>query len=895
MGIVKSGPDVPAEGSLPSQGEPRAQCLEKEKNEELKEHASAVVIENGGGKENGDGVGVVEVLKSSVLETKVSVKLKGGDSDSEMNGVSSLLQMRGSGESLDASHGAEKPDSVDDGSKKRVAEGDGLKEGASVAIGSGEERSDGKKSEEEVKDDDGDGGNIVPTDVPIEEAGEDVDDEVDELSDAGHGFSVGDFVWGKIKSHPWWPGRIYDPSDASDYALKLKQKNRQLLVAYFGDGTFAWCHPSQLKLFEENFNEMAKQSTTKAFVNAVQEAVNQVGMLLDMKMSQPFLVNESMPGFTLPLAKNAGIKNGTLVPENGVERLLAVPMEPMEILARVKQAAEMIAIASILELETLKARLSAFYLSRGGYKLAHFEDPKPVLGLEDKMMDETVYAGNGKSAVEVPVQGPFEEDYSASPMSLKLCVSGNSQGPSGNTPNHRRKQKSMAEIMGEDKDVLAMDKEGDETEETLHAIVSTGRKRRRDREVAMSSKPVQERKELDVDTVANVQNAENKGSGGNENSDKGTLPKSEEMKEAFGGEDISSSSRKENNAEGNTKEQNEKGSLFRERKRSKYLSPPFTTSLEHLASGRAAGQPSPRTPKFNGETFKENPTKEASVGCVLSDDPSHQTQGEETKAIDLKKIQVDPCEILSEFQHAAVSPQTPRDSASLETLLDFIFAFRSSMYRHGSLYKVYKGSRPGRKRKKSETDQSEHLSPNNESAGPRKHRKRKQTENTSAAELIVSFWPGSTLPSKSDVVEIYSKFGELNMAETDMFRTNYTARVCFLRASDAENALNQSQITNPFGSSDVTFQLKYLSSSGDKFKSKRSASTKKEENTTLSVSLPKGNEASKLNYLREKLQVLTSMLEASDEKSHEEVKNKVVSGMKDLLDDVDKMVGFSSS
>ncbi|XP_057759729.1 PWWP domain-containing protein 6-like [Arachis stenosperma] len=889
MSMVKNGPEVPAEGSLPSQEEPRDQGLEQEKEEELKEHSS-VVVENGGGKENGDGV--VEVLNSSVLETKVSVKLKGSDSDSEMNGVSSLLQMRGTGESRDASHEAEKLDSID-GSRKRVADGDdGLKEGASVGIGGGEERSDGKKSEEEVKDDDD--GKIVTRDVPIVETSENVDDEVEELSDGGHVFAVGDFVWGKIKSHPWWPGRIYDPSDASDLALKLKQKNRQLLVAYFGDGTFAWCHPSQLKLFEENFDDMAKQSTTKAFVNAVQEAVNQVGMLLDMKMSRAFLVNESMPGFTLPLAKNAGIKTGTLVPENGVERLLAVPMEPLELLAQVKQAAEMIAVASILELETLKAQLSAFYLARGGYKLARFEDPQPVLGLEDKLTDETVYAGNGKSAVEVPVQGPFGEDYSASPMSLKVGASGNSQGPSGNTPNHRRKQKSMAEIMGEDKDVLSMNKEGDETDETLNAFVFTGRKRRRDREVAMSSKPVRERKELRVDTVANLQNAENKGSGGKQNSDKGWSPKSGELKEAFDGENISSGSRKENTTEGNTKEQNEKGSLLRERKLSKYLSPPFTTSLEHLASGRAAGQPSPRILKCNGETFKENPTKDVAVGFVLSDGPNHQTQiDEEEKTIDLKKIQVTPFEVLSEFRHAAVSPQISRDSDSLEALVDFISVFRSSLYRHGSLYKVYKECRPGRKRKKSETDQPDHLSPNNE-FGPRKRRKRKGTENTSPAELIVSFWPGCTLPSKSDIVAIYSKFGDLNEAETNMFRTNYTARVCFLRASDAENALKQSQITNPFGSSDVTFQLKYLSSSSDWSKSERSASTK-EYNTTLAVSLPKGNEASKFNYIREKLQVLTSMLEASDGESHEEAKNKVVSGMKDLLDDVDKIVGFSSS
>ncbi|KAK9919260.1 hypothetical protein M0R45_027869 [Rubus argutus] len=26
------------------------------------------------------------------------------------------------------------------------------------------------------------------------------------------GFQVSDLVWGKVRSHPWWPGQICDPS-----------------------------------------------------------------------------------------------------------------------------------------------------------------------------------------------------------------------------------------------------------------------------------------------------------------------------------------------------------------------------------------------------------------------------------------------------------------------------------------------------------------------------------------------------------------------------------------------------------------------------------------------------------------------------------------------------------
>ncbi|MCI54436.1 histone-lysine N-methyltransferase NSD2-like, partial [Trifolium medium] len=68
----------------------------------------------------------------------------------------------------------------------------------------------------------------------------------------------------------------------------------------------------------------------------------------------------------------------------------------------------------------------------------------------------------------------------------------------------------------------------------------------------------------------------------------------------------------------------------------------------------------------------------------------------------------------------------------------------------------------------------------------------------------------STLPSKSDLITMYGKFGALNEEETNMFCANYTARVSFLRSRDAEKALKHSQKKNPFEPSEVTFQLEYL-------------------------------------------------------------------------------------
>ncbi|KAK3138545.1 hypothetical protein QOZ80_5AG0370320 [Eleusine coracana subsp. coracana] len=89
------------------------------------------------------------------------------------------------------------------------------------------------------------------------------------------GFGVSDLVWGKVKSHPWWPGEIFDPSDASELALK-HQKKDSYLVAYFGDSTFAWCDESQLKPFVTNYSQMEKQSSSDAFVGSVNNALEEL-------------------------------------------------------------------------------------------------------------------------------------------------------------------------------------------------------------------------------------------------------------------------------------------------------------------------------------------------------------------------------------------------------------------------------------------------------------------------------------------------------------------------------------------------------------------------------------------------------------------------------------------
>lgn len=92
--------------------------------------------------------------------------------------------------------------------------------------------------------------------------------------DLGHGFEVGDMVWGKVKSHPWWPGHIFSEAFASPSVRRTK-KEGHVLVAFFGDSSYGWFEPSELIPFEENFFEKSRQMNSRAFSKAVDEALDE--------------------------------------------------------------------------------------------------------------------------------------------------------------------------------------------------------------------------------------------------------------------------------------------------------------------------------------------------------------------------------------------------------------------------------------------------------------------------------------------------------------------------------------------------------------------------------------------------------------------------------------------
>jgi DNA (cytosine-5)-methyltransferase 3A len=69
-----------------------------------------------------------------------------------------------------------------------------------------------------------------------------------------YGFEVGDLVWGKVKSHPWWLGHIFNEAFASSQ-VRWTRREGHALVAFFGDRSYGWFDPTKLILFDPHFAE----------------------------------------------------------------------------------------------------------------------------------------------------------------------------------------------------------------------------------------------------------------------------------------------------------------------------------------------------------------------------------------------------------------------------------------------------------------------------------------------------------------------------------------------------------------------------------------------------------------------------------------------------------------
>ncbi|PHU19401.1 hypothetical protein BC332_10552 [Capsicum chinense] len=111
------------------------------------------------------------------------------------------------------------------------------------------------------------------------------------------GFEIGDIVWGKVKSHPWWPGYNFSEAFAAPSVQRSKREGN-ILVAFYGDSSYGWLDPDDLVHFEPTFAEKSLQTNVKNFIEAVKEAVDEVmwrsALGLIKKARKSFLPKETL-------------------------------------------------------------------------------------------------------------------------------------------------------------------------------------------------------------------------------------------------------------------------------------------------------------------------------------------------------------------------------------------------------------------------------------------------------------------------------------------------------------------------------------------------------------------------------------------------------------------------
>ncbi|KAI3991647.1 hypothetical protein MKX01_038045 [Papaver californicum] len=480
--------------------------------------------------------------------------------------------------------------------------------------------------------------------------------EIEQVQD--NVFSVGDFVWGKVKNQHWWPGQIYNPLDASSFALKNQEKDH-LLVAYFGDQSYTWCNPSELKPFQENFGQMLMQTKAKKFHNAVKEVLNEIGRIVESQMTCSCIPMEAQIGLVKPLAVNPGIKGGVVVPDCRINEFSKTHFEPAKFVSILMYIAEIVVPPTMLELTVFWRQLAAFNRSRSCGQV-----PMNQLILEENAKSEVTSKSrqsNGKT-------GDPEEDWLASPTMRGISQTSKENWPeiSGDKTHQKKKQRTMVDIMANDMDVEPEKGETDAAEEEdTGKSVSTSRKRKKN----------------DVDDDGNIADGD-LGSGNSRS-------KMVEKKD-----------RNQGNADG---EGSNAKHLSRKRKKSKYLSPPYTnlgkgskqwshsedsvTETPKVLKGSRVGG---RMKKAIDQLFGSSPL----VKC--SNKTFHKAPPEESfnsMTFEQKKIVSEhkTSEMFFEFVTAALDPMYLKENPSCSLIKGFFTIHRSSVYHDGSNYLIFNG------------------------------------------------------------------------------------------------------------------------------------------------------------------------------------------------------------
>ncbi|ESQ49104.1 hypothetical protein EUTSA_v10020687mg [Eutrema salsugineum] len=171
-------------------------------------------------------------------------------------------------------------------------------------------------------------------------------------------FNESDLVWAKVRSHPWWPGQVFNASAATGKAKKYFRKG-SFLVTYFGDCSFAWNDASRIKPFRQHFSQMAKQSTLPDFLDAIDFALEEVSRRIEFGLACSCISEEVYQKIKTQKIINPGIREESSRIHGGDKVSSAIFFEPTNLRARLLAFNRWKGYTDLPEFETLQGSVES--------------------------------------------------------------------------------------------------------------------------------------------------------------------------------------------------------------------------------------------------------------------------------------------------------------------------------------------------------------------------------------------------------------------------------------------------------------------------------------------------------------------------------------------------------
>ncbi|KAJ4712339.1 Serine/threonine-protein kinase ATM-like [Melia azedarach] len=451
-------------------------------------------------------------------------------------------------------------------------------------------------------------------------------------------FSVGDVVWVKTKNQTWWPGRIYNPLDAPESAVKSDLADC-VLVGYFGSGHVAWCHPSQLKPFYENFELMSGRNKARIFIVAVEKAVDEFGKRLKSEMTCSCFAKESHQ-----LGDNGGNSEEISISDHRCGELgkfFVTNFEPAKCLQELKSLALGSPMPALLEFTVSQSCLSAFYLSAGHCQV-------PMHQLQD--ITDDVESG--------------DKDLGRAEENLKTVTN--------EKVLQLKKKEALAMILGGDLGVVPENGKGNVVEGIASdKMPSNFRKRKRKKDL-LARDGNDKVESIDASALASLATCK-----------EDTLLGSPTTAEFSGVQNVDDQS----------EVKSDKGFELRERKKSKYLSYPYVnwerglpSEAEDLKALKVTNEEGEDT---GGGQFVVSPSVVRGCGKRFQKTWFRKFISESDISANPELINASPAELLLELSSTAVDCFYPNRTKNFDLIEWFFSRFRISAYHDESIYEMY--------------------------------------------------------------------------------------------------------------------------------------------------------------------------------------------------------------